>query len=71
MFIKDYYLSLRPHLRVPVPPSCVHRDNFTALVERFIFLEKIWHVLYLIYSISKIIDIEANHKLVNENRIEL
>ncbi len=67
VFIKDYYLSLRPHLRVPVPPSCVHRDNFTALVERFIFLEKIWHVLYLIYSISKIIDIEANHKLVNEN----
>ncbi len=25
--IKDYYLSLRPRLRVPVPPSCVHRDR--------------------------------------------
>ncbi len=24
--IKDYYLSLSPRLRVPVPPSCVHRD---------------------------------------------
>ncbi len=24
--IKDYYLSLYPRLRVPVPPSCVHRD---------------------------------------------
>ncbi len=25
--IKDYYLSLHPRLRVPVPPSCVHRDR--------------------------------------------
>ncbi len=25
--IKYYYLSLYPRLRVPVPPSCVHRDN--------------------------------------------
>ncbi len=25
--IKDYYLSLRPHLRVLVPPCCVHRDR--------------------------------------------
>ncbi len=25
--IKDYYLSLRPRLRVLVPPSCVHRDR--------------------------------------------
>ncbi len=27
MFIKDYHLSLRPRLRVLVPPSCVHRDR--------------------------------------------
>ncbi len=27
MFIKDYYLSLSPRLRVPDPPSCVHRDT--------------------------------------------
>ncbi len=27
MFIKYYYLSLRPRLRVLVPPSCVHRDR--------------------------------------------
>ncbi len=26
--IKDYYLSLSPRLRVPVPPSCVHRDTY-------------------------------------------
>ncbi len=25
--IKDYYLSLRPRLRVPVSSSCVHRDR--------------------------------------------
>ncbi len=25
--IKYYYLSLYPRLRVPVPPSCVHRDR--------------------------------------------
>ncbi len=25
--IKDYYLSLRPRLRVLVPPCCVHRDR--------------------------------------------
>ncbi len=25
--IKDYYLSLRPRLRVLVPPCCVHCDN--------------------------------------------
>ncbi len=25
--IKDYYLSLSPRLRVPVPPSCVHHDR--------------------------------------------
>ncbi len=25
--IKDYYLSLRPRLRVVVPPCCVHRDT--------------------------------------------
>ncbi len=27
VWIKDYYLSLSPRLRVPVPPSCVHRDR--------------------------------------------
>ncbi len=27
--IKYYYLSLRPSLRVPVPPLCVHRDTHT------------------------------------------
>ncbi len=27
VFIKVYYLSLRPRLRVLVPPCCVHRDT--------------------------------------------
>ncbi len=27
VLIKYYYLSLYPRLRVPVPPSCVHRDR--------------------------------------------
>ncbi len=27
VFIKYYHLSLNPRLRVPVPPSCVHRDR--------------------------------------------
>ncbi len=27
VYIKDYNLSLRPRLRVPVSPCCVHRDN--------------------------------------------
>ncbi len=27
VIIKDYYLSLRPRLRVPVSSSCVHRDT--------------------------------------------
>ncbi len=41
--IKDYYLSLYPRLRVPVPPSCVHRDRRPELtvsgahLPRFVF----------------------------------
>ncbi len=31
VLIKDYYLSLRPRLRVLVPPCCVHRDNELGL----------------------------------------
>ncbi len=27
VYIKDYHLSLRPRLRVPVSPSCVHHDR--------------------------------------------
>ncbi len=32
VLIKYYYLSLRPRLRVPVPPSCVHRDSIIDLI---------------------------------------
>ncbi len=35
--IKDYYLSLRPHLCVLVPPSCVHRDNSLLTVSPMTF----------------------------------
>ncbi len=48
MFIKYYYLSLRPRLHVLVPPSCVHHDRrpdqnskrrpFTSFC--FLFFEK-------------------------------
>ncbi len=31
VLIKDYYLSLRPRLRVLVPPCCVHRDTLLAV----------------------------------------
>ncbi len=32
MSIKYYYLSLRPRLRVLVPPSCVHRDKYSKYI---------------------------------------
>ncbi len=44
VYIKDYSLSLRPRLRVPVSPSCVHRDRRPDLTvssapsPRFVFL---------------------------------
>ncbi len=31
--VKYYYLCLRPRLRVPVPPSCVHRDTHEMLFD--------------------------------------
>ncbi len=39
VYIKYYYLSLSPRLRVPVPPSCVHRDrSVTQLFEVNLFV---------------------------------
>ncbi len=39
VLIKYYHLSLYPRLRVPVPPSCVHRDTYTSsAVINFFFL---------------------------------
>ncbi len=39
--IKDYYLSLRPRLRVPVPPCCAHRDKwFEFDLYLFIYIVK-------------------------------
>ncbi len=37
--IKDYYLSLCPRLRVPVPPSCVHRDIYIYI---YIYIYAKW-----------------------------
>ncbi len=39
--IKDYYLSLRPRLRVPVPPSCMHRDKYAHNIKIHLDLIKI------------------------------
>ncbi len=36
--IKYYYLSLRPCLRVPVPPSCVHRDSYIIVCQKVIYM---------------------------------
>ncbi len=41
VLIKYYHLSLYPRLRVPVPPSCVHRDTITEgeqIMTEFAFL---------------------------------
>ncbi len=37
VFIKDYYLSLSPRLRVPVPPSCVHRDSTLPFFFNYVY----------------------------------
>ncbi len=53
VFIKDYYLSLSPRLRVLVPPSCVHRDRRPDLTvsgapsPRFVFRFQKSFVLFL------------------------
>ncbi len=54
VIIKDYYLSLRPRLRVLVPPSCVHRDRRPDLTvsgahsPRFVFRFQKSFVLFLL-----------------------
>ncbi len=56
VFIKDYYLSLSPRLRVLVPPSCVHRDRRPDLTvsgapsPRFVFVFK--SLLFCSYVLS-------------------
>ncbi len=51
--IKYYYLSLYPRLRVPVPPSCVHRDRRPDLTvsgahsPRFVF--RFWKSFVLLF----------------------
>ncbi len=39
VLIKYYHLSLYPRLRVPVPPSCVHRDRCIVfdVIREFVF----------------------------------
>ncbi len=48
VYIKDY-LSLRPRLRVPVPPSCVHRDSVHVCISSGCLKVKNKH-----YIISKV-----------------
>ncbi len=48
--IKDYYLSLRPRLRVPVPPCCAHRDKwFEFDLYLFIYIVKFLSFLSLFF----------------------
>ncbi len=46
VLIKDYYLSLSPRLRVPVPPSCVHRDRRPDLQQ---YAAPIYLVLFCLF----------------------
>ncbi len=46
--IKYYYLSLRPRLRVPVPPSCVHRDNMGVLRIFIMYIQIHTHKIYFL-----------------------
>ncbi len=45
--IKDYYLSLRPRLRVP--PCCVHRDNIYVYVYVCIYIYIYIHTYICVY----------------------
>ncbi len=69
MFIKYYYLSLRPHLRVLVPPSCVHRDRRPDLTvsgthsPRFVFHFQKYFVLFL-FCLFRGKEVAARHPAI-------
>ncbi len=49
---KDYYLSLRPRLLVPVPPSCVHRDRRPDLTISDAPSLRFWKFLFCSWVLS-------------------
>ncbi len=57
--IKDYYLSLRPRLRVLVPPSCVHRDRRPDLTvsgapsPRFVHFLKSFYLFLFVCPVAR------------------
>ncbi len=67
MFIKDYYLSLRPRLRVLVPPCCVHRDRRPDLTvsgapsPRFVFVFESFYLFLSFVCLSRGKEVAARH----------
>ncbi len=65
--IKYYYLSLRPHLRVLVPPSCVHRDRRPDLTvsgahsPRFVFVFESFYLFLSFVCLSCGKEVAARH----------
>ncbi len=49
VLIKYYHLSWYPRLRVPVPPSCVHRDTSTLFFAHLIVLHFLFHCTFYSY----------------------
>ncbi len=50
VYIKDYNLSLRPRLRVPVSPSCVHRDTIIIANDFFDFIIARFYIMNIYYE---------------------
>ncbi len=68
VLIKYYHLSLYPRLRVPVPPSCVHRDRRPDLNRKrrpfTPFCFPFWKVLFcssVCVSLSRGMEVAARH----------
>ncbi len=65
--IKDYYLSLYLRLRVPVPPSCVHRDRRPDLTvsgahsPRFVFVFESFYLFLSFVCLSCGKEVAARH----------
>ncbi len=60
--IKYYYLSLIPRVCVPVPPSCVHRDNrFISYIRKIISSDYMTQLLIQVLDISRLDTLTFNH----------
>ncbi len=63
VYIKDYNLSLRPRLRVPVSPSCVHRETSVChliLCAKYIYLYNELVKLYNKYHLLTLVNVLMN-----------